>query len=46
MIKAKYIFNFVFTKVPVYVKRLEKFSDIQGADGRLSHMARPRYISE
>jgi len=26
-----------------YVKRLEKFSNIQGADGRLSHMARPRF---
>ena len=31
---------------PDYVKRLEKFSNIQGADGRLSHMARPRYIYE
>lgn len=46
MHQTKYIFYFVSTKVPVYVKRLEKFSDIQGADGRLSHMARPRYISK
>jgi len=30
-------------KKVVYAKRLENFSNIQGADGRLSHMARPRF---